>query len=46
MVKQNITVGSTWWNKAAHLMMARKQRERERQRKGPMTSHPPLGYTF
>jgi hypothetical protein len=35
-VRQNIIAGSMWKSKAAHLMKARKHREKKRGRKGSM----------
>jgi hypothetical protein len=28
-MRQNIMAGSTWWSKAAHLIVSRKQKERK-----------------
>jgi hypothetical protein len=32
MVRQNIMVGSMWWNKAAHILISMRERKRERER--------------
>jgi hypothetical protein len=34
MVRQNIMVGSMWWNKAAHILISMRERKREREREG------------